>query len=105
MTDKQCRDKIAGMLSCSMIPMDQEAALMAFLDRALAAITWISPEEKMPKVFQKVLICREKEPGQLMVEQGFLDLGDWWKVYGTRVRKIHGWMPLPEPPKEVTYET
>lgn len=100
MTDKQIRDRIAGVLSVSMMPMEMEVECLAFLDRALAAMTWISPAEKLPKIFERVLICREKEPGQLLVEQGFLDLGDWWKVYGTRVKKIRGWMPLPEVPRE-----
>lgn len=35
-----------------------------------------------------------------IVEQGCKDLGDWWRVYGTRVKRIRFWMPLPEAPKE-----
>ena len=100
MTNEQARSRLMGMVSASFIPMEEEVQLVAFLDRALTALTWIRPEEKLPKVFQRVLICREKEPGQLIVEQGFLDVGEWWKVYGTRVRKIHAWMPMPEPLKK-----
>ena len=100
MTDKQCRDRIVGALSASMMPMEAEAECIRFLDKALSSMTWISPIEKLPKVFQRVLICREKEPGQLMVEQGFLYVGDWWKVYGTRVKKISARMPLPNPPED-----
>lgn len=100
MTDNQIRDRIVGALSISMMPMEMEAECVAFLDRGLTAMTWISPIEKQPKIFERVLICREKEPGELIVEQGFLDVGNWWKVYGTRVKKIYAWMPIPKPPKE-----
>lgn len=62
---------------------------------------WIRPEEQLPDVHKPVLVCREKEPGVLIVEQGCKDLGDWWRVYGTRVKRIRFWMPLPEPPGEV----
>ena len=61
---------------------------------------WIRPEEQLPDVHKPVLVCREKEPGVLIVEQGCKDLGDWWRVYGTRVKRIRYWMPLPEAPKE-----
>lgn len=61
---------------------------------------WISPDEQQPETFRPVLICREKEPGKPIVEQGHKDLGGWWKVYGTRVKKIICWCPMPEPPKE-----
>lgn len=60
---------------------------------------WIRPEERLPDVHKPVLVCREREPGVLIVEQGCKDLGDWWRVYGTRVKRIRFWMPLPEPPK------
>ena len=40
MTYKQCRDKLAGMLSVSMIPMEVEAELVRFLDKCLDAISW-----------------------------------------------------------------
>lgn len=35
MTDKQIRDRIVGVLSASMMPMEMEAECVAFLDRAL----------------------------------------------------------------------
>lgn len=62
---------------------------------------WIPVTERLPDVHKPVLVCREKEPGVLIVEQGCKDLGDWWRVYGTRVKRIRFWMPLPEAPKEV----
>lgn len=53
---------------------------------------------------QILVVIKEpgKAPGVLIVEQGCKDLGDWWRVYGTRVKRIRFWMPLPEPPKEGT---
>lgn len=61
---------------------------------------WIKPEERLPERIAPVLICREREPGTLIVEQGCRDVGDWWKVYGTRIKRIRYWAPMPEPPKE-----
>jgi hypothetical protein len=60
---------------------------------------WIPVGERLPERFQPVLVCREKEPGKKIAEQGYRDLGDWWKVYGTRTKKVECWMPLPEPPE------
>lgn len=58
---------------------------------------WIPVTERLPEKFQPVIVCREGGK----VEQGYKDVADWWKVYGTRTKKITHWMPLPEPP-EVT---
>ena len=57
---------------------------------------WISVKDRLPERFERVLVCRENRK----VEQGFRDVGDWWKVYGTRTKHITHWMPMPEPPKE-----
>lgn len=46
MTDKQCRDKIMGLLSASMMPMEMEAECVAFLDRCLDQ-SW-HPAEQLP---------------------------------------------------------
>ncbi|MFR8002510.1 MAG: DUF551 domain-containing protein [Hydrogeniiclostridium sp.] len=62
---------------------------------------WISVEERLPERFEPVLVCREKN-GSPYVEQGYKDVGEWWKVYGTRTKQITHWMPLPEPPEEAT---
>lgn len=62
---------------------------------------WVSVEERMPDRFQTVIVCREKSKGEYIVEQGFLDVGNWWKVYGTRTKRVTHWMPLPAPPREV----
>lgn len=61
---------------------------------------WISVKDRLPDRFQPVIICREKNRGEYIVEQGMRDIGDWWKVYGTRTKKILCWMPMPEPPEE-----
>ena len=79
-------------------PLDLATRLIA---NGVMVQQWIRPEERLPDVHKPVLVCREKEPGVLIVEQGCKDLGDWWRVYGTRVKRIRYWMPLPEAPKEV----
>lgn len=62
---------------------------------------WISVKDRLPDRFQPVIICRDGPKGTTIVEEGFRDVGDWWKVYGTRVKKVTHWMPMPEPPQEV----
>ena len=62
---------------------------------------WISAEDELPERFQPVIICREKKRGEYIVEQGMRDVEDWWKVYGTRTKKVIFWMPMPWPPREV----
>lgn len=66
---------------------------------APANSVWISVKDQLPERFKPVLICREKN-GKPYVEQGYKDVGEWWKVYGTRTKHITHWMPLPEPPEE-----
>lgn len=60
---------------------------------------WISVKERLPERFEPVLVCREKN-GSPYVEQGHKDVGEWWKVYGTRTKQVTHWMPMPEPPEE-----
>lgn len=71
------------------------------LTPAVGAVTgrWIPVTERMPDAFRPVIVCREKGKGEYVVEQGFKDVGDWWKVYGTRTKNVTHWMPLPEPPE------
>lgn len=66
----------------------------------LPATGWIPVAEKLPEEFTPVLVCRKKERGCYVVEQGCRDMSDWWKVYGTRTKKVTHWMPMPEPPEE-----
>lgn len=63
---------------------------------------WISVKDRLPEHFEPVLICREKN-GSPYVEQGYKDVGEWWKVYGTRTKQVTHWMPLPEPPEVNDY--
>lgn len=60
---------------------------------------WISVKDKLPKEFRQVIVCREKAKGEFVVEAGCKDVQDWWKVYGTRTKKVTHWMPLPAPPE------
>ncbi len=60
---------------------------------------WINAKDRLPEAFWPVIVCREKGKGEYVVEQGYKDVGDWWKVYGTRTKHVTHWMPLPEPPK------
>lgn len=64
-----------------------------------ATVRWIPVTERLPDTFHPVIVCREKGKGEYVVEQGFKDVGDWWKVYGTRTKNVTHWMPLPEPPE------
>ena len=60
---------------------------------------WRTPTVDMPRLGERVLICREKEPGELMVEQAWLTEGGWWKVFGTNCKRIIAWRPMPKPPE------
>ena len=57
---------------------------------------WVPTAERLPERFQPVIVCRKDGK----VETGWRDVNDWWRVYGTRVKTVTHWMPLPEPPKE-----
>ena len=62
---------------------------------------WISVKDRLPEQYERVIVARVYEKGKpLQVEQGMLTAGGWWKVYGTNVKKVSYWMPLPEPPEE-----
>lgn len=65
-------------------------------------MSWISVKDKLPPFGQQVIVCRPDNLGKPKVEQGCRDLNGWWRVYGTRTKRITHWMPLPEPPKEVS---
>ena len=61
---------------------------------------WISVQERLPKAFEPVIVCRKIGGGEVKVEQGHKDVTDWWKVYGTRTKQVTHWMPLPKPPRD-----
>lgn len=56
---------------------------------------WISVTDRLPDRFVPVIVCRADGK----VEQGHRDVGGWWKVYGTRTKRVTYWRPLPEPPR------
>ena len=60
------------------------------------AYGWIPTAERLPERFEKVILCR----GDGTVEAGCRDVLDWWKVYGTRIKKVTHWMPMPQPPED-----
>lgn len=69
------------------------------------AVRWIPVTERLPDPFVSVIVCRDGAPGERIVEQGHKDVGDWWKVYGTRTKHVTHWAPLPEPPEVENAET
>lgn len=69
-------------------------------ERTAQAPRWIPVTERLPEAFTPVIVCREGAKGERIVEQGHKDVGEWWKVYGTRTKHVTYWMPLPEAPEE-----
>ena len=68
----------------------------------LRASMWADPADSLPKFGQLVLIARMKDPnGPPIVEQARLSLRGWWSVYGTNVKRILAWRPMPAPPEGI----
>lgn len=63
---------------------------------------WICVTDGLPKAYVSVIVCRPGKSGAPIVEADQLDVGGWWRVYGTRVKSVTHWMPMPAPPKEET---
>ena len=63
-------------------------------------MAWISAKDRVPPVGVPVIVARRGLSGKLRVEQGQKELGDWWKVYGTLVKQVLYWQPMPNPPEE-----
>lgn len=61
---------------------------------------WISVKDRLPEGYEAVIVCRKGRGGKCIVEQGFLDVNGWWRVYGMRTKSVTHWMPLPDPPGE-----
>ena len=64
----------------------------------LAGGKWISVNDRLPRIGEPVFICRPYTRDTVKVGQGCRDVGDWWKVFGTRTKHVTHWMALPEPP-------
>lgn len=77
----------------------EEIKMLRWLKTADDAGGWISTKDRLPEFGQRVIICRQKEKGVPYIEQATLGLGGWWKVYGTNVKNVDFWMPMPEPPQ------
>ena len=58
---------------------------------------WRPVTPKEPPLYEPVILCRIRD-GKLVSEAGTRDRDGWWKVYGTRVKKILCWQPMPTPP-------
>ena len=67
-----------------------------WIAKGITVKKWVPVTEKLPGMMQPVIVCRANGK----VEAGCLDVNGWWKVYGTRTKRVTHWMPLPEPPKE-----
>ena len=95
MTDKQICDRIKGVLSASMMPMEMELECNRFLDRCLND-GWIPVTERLPSYGQEVIVYAGNYLKGCVTAMRF-----WDEKYITWLRVTH-WMPLPEPPgKEV----
>lgn len=77
--------------------------LVAHLPSLTTSSEWVSVEDGLPPYGKSVIVCRPygKGKGTVVVEQGSRDVNGWWCVYGTRVKRITHWMPLPEPPERL----
>ena len=73
-----------------------EGLYRAELEKKAGKPAWIRVEDRLPERFCPVIVCRKDGK----VEAGQKDVGDWWRVYGTRIKTVSYWMPLPEPPKK-----
>ena len=67
---------------------------------AASCSKWIGVEEQPPKFGVPVILARPQPGGKYKIEQGYRDTGGWWKIYGSLVKRVSHWQPLPKPPKE-----
>lgn len=66
------------------------------------AAHWISVKDALPPAYTTVIVCRISLLGKIVVESGQLTYDNWWWVYGSRTKNVTHWMPVPQPPKEVS---
>lgn len=72
--------------------VDALAVAQHLIAHGVTVQEWIPVTERLPETMQPVIVCRKGGK----VEQGYKDVGDWWKVYGTRTKHVTYWMPLPK---------
>lgn len=79
-----------------------ECAIAYIQQLEAAQLKWISVEERLPNVGEKVMVCGVKNGMQVGAFRGISRLGKnrkWlWKK--DTILEVTHWMPLPEPPKE-----
>ncbi len=88
-------DRLQGIGIC----LNEDVERVALYEDEREKPQWISVGKGLPRACTTVLVCRRKPGGERIVEQGTLQAGGWWRVYGTRVKTVTHWMPLPEPPE------
>ena len=79
--------------------------LVAHLPSLTPPNKWVSVDDRLPPVGERVLVCRPYGPygrGPFGVEYGGLDFSGCWCVSGTWIERVTHWMPLPAPPEVMT---
>lgn len=99
-TKENLVQRLAAYEDTGLEPQEVQALADASRRPNGAAAGWISVQDKLPPLGQTVIVYREYTWGEVKVEQGCRDLNGWWRVYGTRTKRITHWMPLPQPPQE-----
>lgn len=79
--------------------LEENAEALRMAIRALERQCWVPVAERLPEEGQPVLVSRIRGR-EKRIEQGEKAEGDWWRIYGTRTKKVEAWMPLPEPYEE-----
>lgn len=115
---KSIREIIQALGMCSAIPGPTEGGkhvcdlcpyggdcdtgnrLLADAAALLAAWKWRDPVNDPPKSHVPVIVARYFDGKALKIEQGMLTVNGWWKVYGTNVKRIIAWKPMPGEPDE-----
>lgn len=106
MTDKQICDRIKGVLSASMMPIEMELECVRFLERRQND-GWIPVGERLPDHNKTVLVyCTGVVAGSHVVHIGSLDSGKFWFLrthpgissFPVLEWQVTHWMPLPDPP-------
>lgn len=92
-TAREYKDDYDIVIHCE--TEDEQAKAMEKLER----LCWIRPEDKLPKPLESVLICRPKRTRNdpLTVDLGYLRPDGTWRIHGTPLSRIRGWMPCPAP--------
>lgn len=88
------------------VPENEEQAKAYFWARKALQSTltppneWVSVEERLPEEKQRVIVRCER----VGTSVGWILWGNWMTDIGPGAGKATHWMPLPQPPKEETYE-